>query len=125
MAAYQASSVFAPLSLAMFAIAIVWPLQSRLQMHVPKLVAVAVTLFLTIAVCTAFVSMAVWAFSHVVQSLIADSARYQALYQRGIAWLNDRGVSVADLWAENFNVEWPLRAAQRLTGRINTTLTFW
>jgi predicted PurR-regulated permease PerM len=91
----------------------------------PKLVALAITLFLTVAVCVAFASVAVWAFSHVVHSLFADSARYQALYQRAVAWLDGHGISVAGLWAEHFNVEWLLRAAKQLTGRINTTLTFW
>jgi AI-2 transport protein TqsA len=124
-AAYQASSVFAPLALAIFVIAIVWPLQSRLQLHMPKLVALGVTLFLTTAVCIASASLAVWAFSRVGQSLIVDSARYQALYHGVVAWLDDHGVSVAGLWAEHFNVGWLLGAAQFLTGRINTTLTFW
>jgi len=123
--AYQAASVFAPLALAIFIIPIVWPLQSRLQLHMPKLVALAITLFLTIAVCIAFASLAVWAFGRVGHSLIADSARYQAAYHGVVAWLDDHGVSVAGLWAEHFNVGWLLGAAQRLTGRINTTLTFW
>jgi predicted PurR-regulated permease PerM len=124
-AAYQAADVFAPLALAIFIIPIVWPLQSRLQLHMPKLVALAITLFLTIAVCIAFASLAVWAFGRVGHSLIADSARYQAAYHGVVAWLDDHGVSVAGLWAEHFNVGWLLGAAQRLTGRINTTLTFW
>jgi predicted PurR-regulated permease PerM len=124
-AAYQAASVFAPLALAIFIIPIVWPLQSRLQLHMPKVVALAITLFLTIAVCIAFASLAVLAFGRVGHSLIADSARYQAAYHGVVAWLDDHGVSVAGLLAENFNVEWLLRTAQRLTGRINTTLTFW
>ncbi len=124
-AAYQAANVFAPLALAIFMIAIVWPLQSRLQLHMPKSVALAITLFLTIAVCIAFASLAVGAFGRVGHSLIADSARYQALYRDVVAWLDDHGVSVAGLWAEHFNVGWLLQVAQRLTGRINTTLTFW
>lgn len=124
-AAYQAANVFAPLALAIFMISIVWPLQSRLQLHMPKLVALAITLFLTIAVCIAFASLAVGAFGRVGHSLIADSARYQALYQDVVARLDDHGVSVAGLWAEHFNVGWLLQAAQRLTSRINTTLTFW
>ena len=110
--------MYAPLALAIFIIPIVWPLQSRLQLHMPKLVALAITLFLTIAVCIAFASLAVWAFGRVGHSLIADSARYQALYHGVVAWLDDHGVSVAGLWAEHFNVGWLLGAAQRLTGRI-------
>ena len=39
----QASAVFAPLALALFIIAIVWPLQSRLQARMPKLLALAIT----------------------------------------------------------------------------------
>ena len=116
--------MFAPLALAIFMIPIVWPLQSRLQLHMPKLVALPITLFLTAAVCIAFASLAVWAFGRVGHSLIADSARYQAVYQDVVAWLDDHGISVAGLWAEHFNVGWLLQAAQRLTSRIKTTLTF-
>ncbi len=39
--------------------------------------------------------------------------------------MDDHCISVAGLWAEHFNVGWALRAAQRVSGRINTTLTFW
>jgi AI-2 transport protein TqsA len=124
-AAGQAATVLAPLALAIFIIALVWPLQRRLQWYLPKLVALAITLLLTIAVCIAFGSLAVWAFGSVGHSIIGDSARYQALYQRAVAWLDDHDVSVAGLWAEHFNVNWLLRAGQRLTGRLNTTLTFW
>ena len=41
-AARQASTVFAPLALALFIIAIVWPLQSRLQARMPVLLALAI-----------------------------------------------------------------------------------
>jgi predicted PurR-regulated permease PerM len=51
--------------------------------------------------------------------------RYQALYGNVIAWLDARGLSVAEAWAEQFNVTWLLRVAQQLAGRVNTTLTFW
>jgi predicted PurR-regulated permease PerM len=124
-AAYQAANVFAPLALAIFVIAIVWPLQRRLQSHMPKLAALAISLFVTVAVCLGVASLAVWAFGHVGHSLVADSARYQTVYQRAVAWLDGHGISVTGLWAEHFNVAWLLRTAQRLTGRMNTTLTFW
>jgi AI-2 transport protein TqsA len=124
-AAYQAASVFAPLVLALFIIAIVWPLQQWLQLHMPKLVALAITIVVTVAVCLAFASLAVWGFGRVGRSLVAGSARYQALYNDVVAWLDSHGVSVAGLWAEHFNVGWLLRAAQQITGRINTTLRFW
>jgi predicted PurR-regulated permease PerM len=61
----------------------------------------------------------------VSRSLLADVARYQGLYDNLVMWLEDRGVSVAGLWAEHFNVGWLLRMSQLITSHLNTTLTFW
>ena len=124
-AAYQAASVFAPLVLALFIMAIIWPLQHRLQLHMPKLVALAITIIITIVVGLAFASLAVWAFGRVGRSFVADAGRYQALYGNVVTWLEGHGIEVAGLLAEHFNVGWLLRAAQKITGRINTTLSFW
>ena len=124
-AAAQASTVFAPLALALFIIAIVWPLQHRLQSRMPKLVALAITIVVTVAVCLAFGSLAVWGFSRVGRSVATDTARYQTLYDNVVTWLDGHGVSVAGLWAEHFNIPWLLRVTQQVTGRVNTTLSFW
>ena len=124
-AASQASAVFAPLALALFIIALVWPLQSWLQARMPALLALAVTMTVTVAVCVAFASLVAWGFGRVGVSLIADSARYQAIYEKAIDWLDDRGISVAGLWSEHFNVSWLLHWAGQITGRVNTTLSFW
>ncbi|MBR1153540.1 AI-2E family transporter [Bradyrhizobium sp. JYMT SZCCT0428] len=121
----QASAVFAPLALALFIIAIVWPLQSRLQAKIPKLLALALTIVVTIVVCLAFASLAAWGFGRVGRSLMADTVRYQVLYGAMVTWLDGHGVSVAGLWAEHFNVAWLMRATQLVTGRVNTTLSFW
>jgi predicted PurR-regulated permease PerM len=121
----QASTVFAPLALALFVIAIVWPLQQRLQSRMPRLLALAITIIVTVVACLAFASLAVWGFSRVGRSLVTDSARYQALYGNLITWLDGHGISVAGLWAEHFNVTWLLRVTQLVTGRVNTTLSFW
>jgi AI-2 transport protein TqsA len=123
--AYLGASVFAPLVLALFIIAVVWPLQQWLQARLPKLLALALTLIVTVAVCLAFASLAVWGFGRVGRSVVADAARYQALYNDVVTWLDSHGISVAGLWAEHFNVGWLLRATQQITGRISTTLRFW
>src|SRR5579871_1820110 len=113
-AASQASAVFAPLALALFIIALVWPLQSWLQARMPTLLALAITMSLTVAVCIAFASLVAWGFGHVGVSLMADSARYQALYENAINWLEERGVSVAGLWSEHFNVAWLVQWAGQI-----------
>ena len=124
-AASQADVVFAPLALAVFIIALVSPLQSWLKKRAPALIALALTMTLTILVMVAFASLAVWGFSRVGRSVISDSGRYQAIYDAAVAWLDSHGVSIAGLWSEHFNVGWLLRSAQQVTGRLNTTLTFW
>jgi AI-2 transport protein TqsA len=124
-AAAQASTVFAPLALAIFIVAIVWPLQHRLQARMPKLLALAIVIIVTVTVCLTFASLVVWGFSQVGRSLVADAASYQALYDTLVTWLDGHGVSVAGLWAEHFNVAWLLRATQHIAGRVNTTLSFW
>src|SRR5258708_7520704 len=124
-AAKQASAVFAPLALALFIIAIVWPLQNRLQAKIPKLLALGVTIVVTVVLCLAFASLAAWGFGRVGRSLTADAARYDTLYEATVTWLDGHGVSVAGLWAEYFNVPWLVSATQQITGRVASTLSFW
>jgi AI-2 transport protein TqsA len=124
-AAYAGASVLAPLSVALFVIGIVWPMQRTLQTCMPKLVSLAITLIVTITVCVAFASLAVWGFGRVGRSLVADMPRYQTMYETLARWLDSHGVSIAGVWAEHFNVAWLLRATQHIAERINVTLRFW
>ncbi len=124
-AAYQAAVVFAPLTLGLFIIALVWPLQDWLQRRMPALLALAITMTVTVAVMLAFASLVVWGFGRVGRSVIADAGRYQAIFDVAVAWLESHDISVAGLWAQHFNVGWILRWAQQITGRVNTTLSFW
>jgi predicted PurR-regulated permease PerM len=76
-AAYFADTVFAPLTLAFFIIALVSPVQRWLQARMPALLALAVTMTLTIVTMLVFASLVVWGFSRVGRSLIANTGRYQ------------------------------------------------
>ena len=91
----------APLVLALFIMAIIWPLQHRLPLHMPKLVALAITIIITIVVGLAFASLAVWAFGRVGRSFVTDAGRYQALYGNVVTWLEGHGIEVAGLLAEH------------------------
>jgi AI-2 transport protein TqsA len=124
-AAYQANVVFAPLTLGLFIIALVWPMQEALQRRIPALSALFVTMTVTVAIMLAFASLLVWGFGRVGRSVIANSGRYQAILDAAVVWLEGHDISVAALWAQHFNVAWMLRWAQQITGRLNTTLHFW
>ncbi len=124
-ALFLASSVIAPFALALFIIAMAWPAQRTLEKVMPKLLALAITVFATIAVCLFFAYLVGWGFGRVGRSLIADAARYQAIYDSFVVWLDGHGISVSGVWAENFSVSWMLRTVQHVTGRLNTTVMFW
>ncbi|HXA21709.1 MAG TPA: AI-2E family transporter [Acetobacteraceae bacterium] len=119
-----ARPVFAPLTFALFIIAIVWPLQARLQARLPKLVALAVSILATIVVIGAFAWVITWGLNRVGRYIVTDFARFQLLYNQMTDWLEGHGIVVESLWAEHFNVGWVLRAFQEITTRINGTLSF-
>jgi AI-2 transport protein TqsA len=120
-----ARSVIAPVALALFIIALAWPLQSRLQSRLPRLVALAIVMFVTASVFVAFASIITWGFGRVGRSLVSDSARFQVLYAQVTQWLEGHGIAVAGGLAEHFNVAWLVRNLQSITGRVNSTATFW
>jgi predicted PurR-regulated permease PerM len=123
-ALYFARSILAPVACSLFFIAIVWPLQSALQARMPKLLALAVTVLVTLFVATMLGSMLIWSFSRVGQWVINDAARFQALYTQAADWLERHGVFVTTLLAESFNVSWIVAAVQAVGGRTSSLVSF-
>lgn len=123
-ALYFASAIFAPITYALFIIAIAWPMQSRLQTRLPKLLALAVVVLVIVVAFVIFGSLIVWALSRVGRSLINDTARFQLLYGQMAEWLNTHGIGIATLWTEYFDVRWLVRAVQEIAARLNTTIGF-
>jgi predicted PurR-regulated permease PerM len=78
-----------------------------------------------VVVFVAFASLAAWAFGRVGRAILSDPTRLQQLYAQATAWLETFDIPLGRLWADHFNVGWLVRAAQQITGRVNTTLTFW
>ncbi len=122
---YFAGTIFAPMACALFIIATVWPLQSRLQERMPQLLALAIVVSLIMLVFIVFASAVVWGFGRVGRDLIADTPRLQGLYEQATAWLETHGIVVAGLWAEHFNMRWAVTAMQGLSARLNTMISFW
>ena len=120
-----AGAVLGPVACALFIIAIAWPMQRELQAHMPRLVALAIVVAAIVVVFIVFASLVAWSFGRVGRWLVADAEHLQRIYSQTAAWLEGHGIGVAALWAEHFNVGWMLRAAQGVTGRVNTTVAFW
>ena len=116
--------VFTPLAFALLVIAIVWPVQRALQAKLPKLIALALSTFVTFLIVTAFISIVAWGFGRVARYVVGEAAHFQSLYGLAVAWLEQHGVVVASLWAEHFNLNWLIRIFQDLLSTINGTLSF-
>ncbi len=120
-----ASTIFAPIACAFFIIAIAWPIQAWLQARIPQLLALAIVMTGIVIVFIVFGSIVTWGFGRVGGRLVAESGRFQALYEQVTVWLEGHGIAVAGLWSEHFNVRWLIRSLQTISGRINTTVSFW
>jgi AI-2 transport protein TqsA len=120
-----ASAVFAPVVFAFFMIALSWPMQNWLQERLPRLIALLITILVLFVTFFAFASIIVWGFSRVGRWAVANMGLFQALYDQMTAGLEEHGIAVAGLWAEHFNMSLLLGVMQRLTGQLNTTLSFW
>jgi AI-2 transport protein TqsA len=123
-ALYFARAIFAPVAFSLFVIAIVWPFQSALQARMPKLVALVATLVVILLVVTVLGFLIVWGFGTVGRWLIDNAVRFQTLYVQWTEWLEEHGIVVASLLAENFNASWLIRAVQEVGGRMYGLVAF-
>jgi AI-2 transport protein TqsA len=123
-ALYFARAVLAPVAFSLFVIAIVWPFQRALQARMPKLVALVATLVAIPVVVTVLGFLIVWGFGTVGRWLIDNAVRFQTLYVQWTEWLEEHGIVVASLLAENFNASWLIRAVQEIGGRMYGLVAF-
>ncbi|MDP2355419.1 MAG: AI-2E family transporter [Beijerinckiaceae bacterium] len=120
----SASSVFAPLALALFVIALVWPMQNRIESMAPKGIALLACMAVILLAFSIFGWLIVWAVSRISRAMIADSAKFQAMYEQINIWVASHGVDITTLWSDHFNVGWMLRAAQAFGSRLNNLMSF-
>ncbi|MHB2169865.1 AI-2E family transporter [Alsobacter sp. R-9] len=120
-----ASAVFAPVAFALFVIALMWPLQRRLQAVMPRMLALLVCVLLLVAVFVVFGWLVAWAFGRVGRWTVVESWRFQAMYDQAAVWLEGHGIVVNGIWTEHFNARWLLGAVQTLTSRVNSAMSFW
>nr|WP_323009755.1 AI-2E family transporter [Paracoccus sp. (in: a-proteobacteria)] len=123
-ALYLARSIIAPVAFAFFIVALVWPLQRTLQSVLPKLLALFITLAVTIVVLLVLASMTAWGFGRAAQWLVANAARFQALYMNGAEWLEGHGLYAAGTLMETFDVSWLIRFFQSIVTRLNGMVGF-
>ncbi|KAA0971932.1 AI-2E family transporter [Aureimonas fodinaquatilis] len=119
-----AAPILAPVTFALFAIAIVWPLQKTLQRVLPGVAALGITLVATSLVLGAFGIMVSWGLAQVVQWLIANTGRFQLLYSRGTQLLEYYGVFIDGVIANRFDVSWIVGMLRVLSVQLNGMVGF-
>lgn len=124
-ALYFADAVLAPVAGALFIIAILWPLQSRLQVHLPRVLVLAIVAALLLGIFLVFMSLLTLSFGRIGRSLMADVGQFQLLYTRLAERLEGHGIPLAGVWADNFNSRVLLRVLQGISARLNTMVAFW
>lgn len=121
---YFARSVFVPLVFSFFVIALVEPIQEALQRWLPKLLALLITLSLTIFTVVVIGSLTAWGFSKLAQWLFSNAGRFQAIYGEWVGWLEEHGISIVGPVTDRFNVTWLIGAVQRSAGHLNSLAGF-
>jgi predicted PurR-regulated permease PerM len=124
-ALYFSRAIVAPVTFALFTVAIAWPLQSALQKRITKLLAVAVTIIVTIAILAILVFLVVWGFGLVFQWLINNTDRLQTLYSQATEWLDGHGISIATLVADSYSPGWIIGAVREIGGRGYGLVSFF
>src|SRR5262245_50816668 len=123
-ALYYSRAIMAPVTFALFVVAIAWPLQSALQQRIPALLALVVTIVVTLAIIAILVLLVVWGFGLVVQWLINNTDRLQTLYAQAAEWLDSHDVSITNLVADSYNPGWIVGAIREIGGRSYGLVSF-
>jgi AI-2 transport protein TqsA len=123
-AVYFARAILAPVTFAIFIVAVVWPLQDALQKRLPKLLALFVTIVATLAVLSILGFLVVWAFGLVAKWLVDNIARFQALTLQAVDWLEAHGVAVKGLMATSLSPSSITGALRQIGGQGYGLLSF-
>jgi AI-2 transport protein TqsA len=123
-ALYLGRAIFAPVAFALFALAIVWPLQGALQAKIPKLVALVFTLLLTLIVFAMLGLAITWGSSQVGHWLLSNVDRFQFVYAKASEWLEGHGIFVTGMLADRFDVMWLVRFVQQVAATLNSMIGF-
>ena len=121
---YFARSVFAPVALSLFAVAVVWPVQKWLEARLPQLVALAVSLSLTVLALSALLALSVWGIGQVGRWMIVNAAHLQDFYTQLTQWLESHGIFVVGIFLDRFDVAWLVRPAQSLASIVQSLVGF-
>lgn len=123
LAVYFARVVFEPIAFMLFALALVWPLQTALEARLPRAAALTMTILFTLVVISLFAFAIVWSISEVAHWFIENAQRLQTQYERIAAWLEGHGIFVTDLF-KAFDASWLIGPFRAVAYQLNYFVAF-
>ena len=120
---WAARAVMTPVAFALFIIALVWPLQRRLNRVLPQVIAVLLTAVAALFAIGCGGWLVVWGFGGIAQWVIANAARLQGLYMHAADLLEQRGLYAAELFAQQVNVLWLVQILHAISGSLQGILS--
>jgi AI-2 transport protein TqsA len=70
------------------------------------------------------VLLVTWGFGRVIQWLVSDTERFQALYLQATDWLDEHGIPAKTLMAAGYNPSWITSVMREIGGRGSRLISF-
>jgi predicted PurR-regulated permease PerM len=119
-----AQSVAAPVAFALFAIAMVWPVQRAVQARLGAGLGLLAAILVSLAVVLALALLSAWAFSRVGAWVAANAALFQALVTQKSAVLEGFGLPGAAQMFGELDPRLIVRLAGNVTSQLQGVLSF-
>lgn len=119
-----AQVVIEPLVFAIFIIEIAWPMQKALQARLGKALALAMTVFVTISVALALLSVMIWGGRQIGEWIIGNIDRIQDSIIASTSWLEAHDIFVLALLSDHFDAAAIMQLVSTAAVRVNTILAF-
>jgi predicted PurR-regulated permease PerM len=119
-----AAGIMAPVACALFATALAWPLQRRLEASLPRLLALLLTVLVAVVVLGGLASMVVWGTTRLGGWMLGNAPRFQALYEAKSAWLAEHDIYLGSLIVSHFNTGWLIRLFQAASAQLQGFVSF-
>ncbi|MBY6242093.1 AI-2E family transporter [Methylosinus sp. Sm6] len=123
-AAHVGQTVVEPIVFAIFIIALMFPLQTALEMRLPRWAALLVTVACALAVAITLSSLIVWGGGELVDWFAQNLERVKTSFEASTKWLEAHDVFVGALITEHANAGWMLGVVREAATRFNVLAGF-
>jgi AI-2 transport protein TqsA len=114
----------APIVFALFLMALMWPVQDRLEARMARGLALTISVLLLLAAAAALLLAIGYGISVIMEGLAPYAPRMQAAYLGLGQWLEEQGIALGPAVAEQFSPGWVFGILQAAAARINAVAGF-